>query len=130
MDVEDAALALVPPGINKVLQWRLAVSLSIGGLIVFAIWAVGGFGFAGFEGLARAGEIDKLGNRMAKIESNQQTGLRITLASEICRIHWLRMEASGEMWVELNKSFDARQEEYAGINGGHRYLVAECSKPK
>jgi hypothetical protein len=31
--------------------------------------------------------------------------------------------------VQFNNAFEARQEEYARVNGGVRYPAVECSRP-
>jgi len=131
MGVQDAASALIPPGIGKALKWRLTVSLSIGGLLVFVLWALGALTSIGLSsGFARADEAKAISARLGALETNQRTGLRLTLASEICRVYFLRMQAKDELWQQLNKSFNDRQEEYAAINSGQRYTVTECSSPK
>jgi hypothetical protein len=132
MGVEEEVLgALVPPGIGKALKWRLVVSLSIGTLGLFAAWTLGWFTALGFSsGFARADETKALSGRLASIEDNQKTGLRITLAQEICRLYFLRDSATGEAWRVFNDSLDKHQEEYATVNKGIRYPVVECSKPK
>jgi hypothetical protein len=99
------------------------------GIMFWIVWAVGGFATLGAPGLARADELNKVEQRLANIEGNQQVALRITLSGEICRVYWLRMSATGEAWVQFNNAFEARQEEYARVNGGVRYPAVECSRP-
>ncbi len=48
--------SLVPPGIDPTLWWRLVVSTSVFGLILFSVWAVGLTG----SGFARASDVDKV----------------------------------------------------------------------
>lgn len=87
-------------------------------LLIFMAWSLGAFG-ASWPGMARADKLDE-------IERKQDMQLRLTLAQEICRIHQLRLESSGPVWVQLNASFERRQEDYAAVNDGARYPVQEC----
>lgn len=125
MGVEDEVVeALIPPGIGPELRWKIAMSLSIVTIFVYIFWSVGTFSFLGLEGFAKAGDINEL-------KTNQRASTRVTLQNEICRLYWLRMKQTGEIWVQLNKNFNDRQEEYAAVNNGQHYnAAAECSEPK
>lgn len=46
--------ALVPPGIDPTTWWRLAVSATIFGVLLWISWAMGAFAAFGTPGLARA----------------------------------------------------------------------------
>lgn len=127
---EQMGRGLIPPGISKSLRWRLVVSASIATLFLFCAWGFGMFTGMGFPGYARADDLRHVDQRLVNLETNQLTALRITLAGEVCRLHFLRMAAAGDVWIQLNKSFEDRQEEYARANGGVRYNVVECSMPR
>jgi len=120
--VKGVGRALVPPGIEPDLWWRLVVSGVLSFLFLAFLWSVGAFAALGFPGLARA-------DKLAEIERKQDMQLRITLAQEVCRLYFLRMDASGQLWAQLNDTFDKRQEEYAAVNNGQRYPTSECSRP-
>lgn len=130
MGVEDAIDALIPPGINKSTRWRIAVSLSITGIFVFILWAVGSFSSFGFEGFARAGEIEKLSSQIGSLQASQQAGLKITIGQEICRVYFLRETATGDAWAVFNDSLAKHQQDYASINKGERFPISECARPK
>ena len=63
MAIDDVAGALIPPGISKVLAWRLAVSLSVSILSFFCIWAMGWLPMFG-NGFARADKVDQILNEL------------------------------------------------------------------
>ena len=121
--VRGVGKALVPPGIDPDLWWRLVVSGLLAFLFAAFLWSVGAFAALGYPGLARA-------DKLSEIERKQDIQLRLTLAQEICRLYFLRMDASGQLWTQLNDTFEKRQEEYAAVNGGQRYQTSsECSRP-
>lgn len=68
MGVEDVADALIPPGISKSLKWRLAVSLSIAGIIVWIAWAMGLL--FGLPGLAKADDVRDVKKQLAEVRAS------------------------------------------------------------
>lgn len=68
MGVEDLADALVPPGISKSLKWRLAVSLSIAGILVWIAWAMGLL--FGLPGLAKADDVRDVKKQLAEVRAS------------------------------------------------------------
>lgn len=68
MGVEDVADALIPPGISKSLKWRLAVSLSIGAILVWIAWAMGLL--FGLPGLAKADDVRDVKKQLAEVRAS------------------------------------------------------------
>jgi hypothetical protein len=129
MSVEKMLGALVPPSDDTgVVRWRWIMAISVGTLMLWAAWAMGLFAGVGFPGFARADETEKLDMRLAQIEQKQDITAKLALAAEVCRIYYLRMTAEGQLRVQLNNSFEEKQEQYSAI-AGQRYSVAECTPP-
>lgn len=68
MGVEDVAEALIPPGISKSLRWRIAVSLSIAGILIWIAWAMGLL--FGMPGLAKAGDVADVKSQLAEVRAS------------------------------------------------------------
>lgn len=68
MGVEDVAEALVPPGISKSLRWRIAVSLSIAGILIWIAWAMGML--FGLPGLAKADDVKDVKIQLANVQAS------------------------------------------------------------
>ena len=106
--------------------WRVLVAFVITMHVAWACsWLPGISGFA----LAADLEASKLetNSRLSSIEAKQDISLRLALAAEICRIQSLRnATADAVMRAQLNRSFDEKQEQYASVNRGARYPIAEC----
>jgi len=65
---DDVAEALIPPGLSAELKWRLAMSLSVAGIILWVVWAMG-FLF-GVPGLARAGDVSDVKSQLAEVRAS------------------------------------------------------------
>lgn len=119
--------------------WRRKVWLSL--LAIIAILAIhfawdSGYGKPfGLTPVVRADQLDdrmgKVEGRLDTIEGKQNQSLKLALAQEICRLFHLRnaADSGSQLREQLDKSFEEKQTEFATINRGARYSVAECSPP-
>jgi len=107
MDVmKDVGKALIPPGIDPELAWRLVMAGSICALGAFSIWAIG----IGGGGFALAGEVDKISKRQ--------------LETRLDDVHYvLCMEGADPQLLTLARELER---EYLQVNEGHPY-VPNCS---
>lgn len=133
MAIDRLLARLVPPGgTDEEHQWRWAVAVSLGGLIFVTAGAAGAFTWAGISAHANEGEVTrqvhKLENRLTAIEDTQRIAARLVIAGEICRLHYLRMGTSGALRLQLNTSYEEKQNEYFRI-AGSRYPINECTPP-
>lgn len=127
------AKELIPPGVEEgVLRWRLmmagtmvAIAATLG---LHVAWACGLV--PGIDGFALAADVEQaqtqIEQKLSRLETSQNTLLRIALAQEICRIYRLRNESSGQLQRQLQSSLFEKQDEYSAI-AGERYPVAECA---
>lgn len=108
--------ALVPPGIKPHLKWRLVVSGSIMGILLFICWAMG---WLGVPGLARAADVEQLQKRV-------NISAQLNLATEI------RLQVRARCMVpdqvtkdSITRYIDDLQRQYKEI-AGDRYPEAPC----
>lgn len=80
--------------------------------------------------VARAQEADELNEKLNRVLEQSTKTYKIALAQEICKLHFLRQEASGRLHETLNTQFEEKQDEYATFNEKRRYILSECAPPK
>lgn len=100
--------------------------LAIGASTAYILGAFATIGFP--TRFAEANEVNKIDQRLMAIETQQTIATKITLGQEICRLLFLRQKAEGQLWVQLDQSFNEKQNQYAQIDG-NRYPVNECTPP-
>lgn len=132
--LEKIAKALAPPeeGDDPV-RWRWKVWGALMTIFVvgtFHITAEKGF-IPGIDGVAHAGEVKGIEQKLGTLEAKQNVALRLQLAAEICRVYRQRGEETSIFTRGiLDNAFARLQEDYASVNGGTRYSVGECSNRK
>jgi hypothetical protein len=108
--------ALIPPGIRANLKWRLAVSISIMGLLVYALWSLGLLGLSGF---ARADDVKQLQQRVdISAQLNLATEIRVQVRAR-CAVTDSATKES------ITRYIDDLQRQYKQI-AGDRYPEAPC----
>lgn len=132
--IEKIAEALKPPnGDSDPMSWRWKVWFSL-----MTIFAIGAFHITaekglipGIDGVAHAGEIKGIERKLGALEGKQNVALRLQIAAELCRVHRQRgAEESTFTRGILDNAFARLQEDYASVNSGQRYSIAECANRK
>lgn len=115
--VSETFKQLIPPGIKPHLKWRLAVSLSLAGILIYAIWSLGLLGVPGF---ARADDVNQLQRRV-------DISAQLTLAAEIRVQVRARCTVADQTTKEaITRYIDDLQRQYKAI-AGDRYPEGSCS---
>jgi len=108
--------ALIPPGIRPHLKWRLVVSLSICGMLLYVIWSLG---LLGVPGLARASDVEKLQKRV-------DISAQLSLAAEIrAQVHARCVVTDQSTKEAITRYIDDLQRQYREITGD-RYPEGQC----
>lgn len=114
--MNEGLRSLIPPGIRPHLKWRIVVSLSICGLILYVLWTLGMLGVPGF---ARAADVDQLQKRVdISAQLNLATEIRIQVRTR-CQVP---DQASKD---SITRYIDDLQRQYKEITGD-RYPEASC----
>ena len=71
MSAKDLGKALIPPGIDPNLGWRLTVSITLVSILIWIAWSMGAFAGLGFAGLARAQDVEGLKAEVRDVRAQQ-----------------------------------------------------------
>lgn len=81
--------------------------------------------------VARAADQEKLDEKLNTLLEQSTATYKIALAQEICKLHFLRLEATSVRLHEtLTLQYEEKQDEYAALNEKRRYILTECAPQK
>ena len=112
-------------------RWRVRITA----IIIILVILFGGHILTSrvfpWEGrVAMASDTKALDDQLNLILEQSTNTYKITLGQEICRIYFLRKDASGTLYSTLNKAYEEKQTAYKGLNNDNRYPISECAQPK
>jgi hypothetical protein len=99
------ANGLTPPGVGPDLRWRLAVTFSIGGIVLWIVWAMNGLAWF-VPGLARADEVEKLSQQVGEVRAALIADKIDAISTQLC------MERFDAQLIAYRREL---QEQYHGV---------------
>lgn len=113
---KDVGKALVPPGIEPNLWWRICVSGTLSFLFVAFLWSVGLFASMGYPGFARADEVEDVKQQVNDVRASLLAKQIDDVTAALC------METVDRRLLDYRREL---QNDYRAVKG-HEHQSPAC----